>query len=443
MLGKSKTQDQKDLFKPLLKEFIDPEHELVLLGNKIDWKHFENGFSELYSHTGQPSMPIRFMVGCLMLKRLYNLGDETLAKAWIMNPYMQYFTGEAHFQHQFPCDPSDFVHFRKRIGEKGAEMIFAYSVQLHGKKAFDALVMSDTTVQENNVTYPTDAKNAIKIIENCNKIARKEGVKQRQSYMKTAKQLNRESQNPTHPKRRKTAKKAAKKLKHRAGRVVRELERILPDQVLDTYQDQLDMYTYQLAQSRKSKDKIYSFHKPQTACIAKGKAHKKFEFGNKAGVMVGTKSKIVLAVKVFMGNPNDGKTIEPLLNQMQSNFNYQPEEVLYDRAGRGVNAIGDVKVSIPKRPKKSDTEYEKRKARKKFRMRAGIEPIIGHLKSDHRMDENYLVIAKASSINAFLACAGWNLKKMMTQLKEAVKQLFIFLFQNQLPFAFLPRNLAS
>ncbi|MGD9994841.1 MAG: transposase, partial [Salinivirgaceae bacterium] len=112
MIGKSPNQSQMNLFQPLLKEFINMNHEMVLLAHKIDWKYFEETFSGYYSNTGQPGMPIRLMVGCLMLKRLENLGDETLAQAWIMNPYMQYFCGEAHFQHKFPCDPSDLVHFR-------------------------------------------------------------------------------------------------------------------------------------------------------------------------------------------------------------------------------------------------------------------------------------------------------------------------------------------
>ncbi|NAW50118.1 hypothetical protein GNY06_01510 [Elizabethkingia argentiflava] len=117
MLGKSGNQNQEELFRPLLREFIDMSHELVALSDKIDWRYFENEFSVYYSHTGKPSMPIRFMVGCFLLKRLYNLGEETLVGAWKMNPYMQYFCGLSHFEHRFPCDPSDFVHFRKRIGE--------------------------------------------------------------------------------------------------------------------------------------------------------------------------------------------------------------------------------------------------------------------------------------------------------------------------------------
>jgi len=95
----------------------------------------KKSFSSLYSTLGKLAMPIRLMVGSLMLKRIYNLGDETLAAAWKMNPYMQYFCGMAHFEHKFPCDPSDFVHFRKRIGEKGIEKILFYSVTLFGKQA--------------------------------------------------------------------------------------------------------------------------------------------------------------------------------------------------------------------------------------------------------------------------------------------------------------------
>ena len=173
MVGKSPVPNQRNLFNPMLVDFIDTSHELILLADKIDWKYFEKEFSPLYSHTGQPSMPIRFSVGCLLLKRLYNLGDETLVKAWEMNPYMQYFTGEATFQHKFPCDPSDFVHFRKRIGTEGIEKIFAHSVALHDRKGQIKQQMSDTTVQGNNTTFPTDSKLAKKIIDRCNQIAKK------------------------------------------------------------------------------------------------------------------------------------------------------------------------------------------------------------------------------------------------------------------------------
>lgn len=193
MIGKSVNQNQKNLFSPLLKDFINTSHELVLLADKIDWNYFEIEFSQYYSNIGQPAMPLRLMVGSLMLKRIYNLGDETLAAAWIRDPYMQYFCGMAHFAHDFPCDPSDFVHFRKRIGKQGIEKIFAYSVHLHGKDAHEKMTLSDTTVQENNITFPTDAKLAKKIIDKCNTLAKKKGVNQRQTYIRTAKQLVRDT----------------------------------------------------------------------------------------------------------------------------------------------------------------------------------------------------------------------------------------------------------
>jgi len=426
MIGKSPVQNQRDLFNPLLTDFIDMSHELVLLAKKIDWSYFEKVFSKHYSHTGQPSIPIRFMVGSLMLKRLYNLGDETLAKEWVMNPYMQYFCGESQFQHTFPCDPSDFVHFRKRIGEEGIEKIFAYSVELHGSKAKSKMVLSDTTVQENNITFPTDAKLAKKIIDKVNRITQRENIKQRQSYKRVSKKLVRFTYNSKHPKRKKNANRAQRKLKTIAGRVVRELMKKLPEEILQNYQEELLLYQRILNQKKQDKNKIYSIHKPFTACIAKGKAHKQYEFGNKVGIMVNPKNLIILAVQSYEGNPHDSKTIEPLLDQMQKNLNYLPEEVIYDRGGRGRTNINGVTISTPKPPLKRDSRYAKLKKKKKFRRRAAIEPVIGHLKKEFRMGQNYLNGSNSPKINAMLAATGWNLKKLMEKLKKEFFWLYIF-----------------
>lgn len=345
------------------------------------------------------------------------MGDETLAQAWAMNPYMQYFCGMAHFEHKFPCDPSDFVHFRKRIGKVGVEKIFAYSVLIHGKSAKEKVTLSDTTVAENNTTFPTDAKLANKIIDKCNAIAQRENINQRQTYTKTAKQLLRNTHNSTHPKRYKKAKKSVRKLKTIAGRLLRELERTLPKEVIETYQAELDLYATVLAQERTDKNKIYSLHKPFTACIAKGKAHKSYEFGNKVGLITTSKTLIITAIKSFEGNPHDSKTIEPLLNQVQANFNCQPKEVIYDRGEKGQKQVGETKVSTPDyKPLKQDTAYQKRSKRKKFRRRAAKEPVIGYLKTHFRMGQNYLSGSSSPQINAFLAATGWNLKKMMKKL---------------------------
>ena len=423
MIGKTANQNQRDLFQPLLKDFIDMSHELVLLSDKIDWKYFDESFSIYYSNTGQPAMPIRLMVGSLMLKRIYNLSDERLCESWAMNPYQQYFCGEAKFKHQFPCDPSDFVHFRNRIGEEGVEKIFAYSVHLFGKAAKEKVNLSDTTVGENNTTFPTDAKLAKKIIDKCNEIAGRAGILQRQSYVRTSKQLVRETHNRKHPKRRKKAKKADRKLKTIAGRLVRELERKLSIPLLEKHQEELDLYSQILNQKRTDKNKIYSIHKPFTSCIAKGKAHKQYEFGTKIGLNTTFKTLIITAIKSFEGNPHDSKTMEPLLSQMEKNIGHTPDEIIYDRGGKGIKQIEKTKISTPDyRPLKRDTIYQKRVKKKKFRRRAAIEPVIGHLKTDFRMNQNYLSGDKSPQINAFLAATGWNLKKMMKQLKEEVEK---------------------
>jgi len=427
MLGKTGAQNQRDIFNPLLTDFINMEHELVLLAKKIDWNYFEQEFLQYYSHIGQPSMPIRLMVGSLLLKRLYNLGDETLCEAWIMNPYMQYFCGSSHFEHRYPCDPSDFVHFRKRIGTEGIEKIFTYSASLHGKEATSKMVLSDTTVQENNTAFPTDAKLAKRIIDKSNTIAEQEDITQRQTYVRISKQLLRDTYNSAHVSRKKKAKKAGRKLKTIAGRLLRELERKLPEEVLETYEEEIALYKAVLEQKRTDKEKIYSLHKPFTACIAKGKAHKQYEFGNKVGIMVNPKSLVIVGVQSFVGNPHDSKTIAPLLDQMQSNLNYTPEEVVYDRGGKGQKQIGDTIISTPGKALKRDSEYEKRKKRKKFRRRAAIEPVIGHLKSDFRMGQNYLWGKESPQINALLAATGWNLKKLMNKLHKEIKKLLFLM----------------
>jgi len=436
MLGKN-PKKQSELFRPMLVDFIDNEHELILLSEKINWDYFEKEFSPLYSKLGNPSHPIRFMVGCLLLKNLYNLGDETLASAWIMNPYMQHFCGRVFFEHEFPCDPSNFVHFRKRIGEKGIEKIFAYSVKMHDAKVNTSnFVLSDTTVQENNTTFPTDAKLCKKVIDYCNKIAENEGIKQRQRYTQVSKQMVRNTYNGKHPKRAKMARKSQRQLKTIAMRLIRELQRNFNAEQQEFYKDLMTLYTKVVTQKRNDADKIYSIHKPFTRCIAKGKAHSQYEFGNKVGLITTANKgkKIILGIKAFLQTPYDGHTIEPLLEQMETGGQKLPKELVYDRGGRGKSEIKGVKISIPSTPRKKDTAYQKQTKRKKFRTRAAIEPIIGHLKTDFRLAKNYFMGETGPQINALLAATAWNMKKMMELLKQKIIFLFykiqIMLFSN-------------
>jgi len=207
----------------------------------------------------------------------------------------------------------------------------------------------------------------------------------------------------------------------------------MEEKIYQKYKEELELYKRVLDQKRFDKNKIYSLHKPFTSCIAKGKAHKQYEFGNKTGLMINPKNLIILGIKTFSGNPHDSRTIEPLLDQMEENLGYKPKEVIYDRGGRGQRQINGVKISTPGKPLKKDTAYQKRIKRKKFRRRAAIEPVIGHLKQHFRLGQNYLNGESSPQINALLAAAGWNFKKRMEKLKAEIK-FWIFQFtRNLLP----------
>lgn len=423
MLGKSPVQEQKNLFQPLLKEFINMQHELVLLNEKIEWKSLEQEFAPLYSATGTPSKPIRMMVGLLILKQLYDLGDETVIPAWIANPYFQYFCGEAHFQWQQPCDPSDMVHFRKRIGEQGVEKIFQQSIFIHGKRAKSDEIVIDSTAQEKNITFPTDTKLHVKIIKQCNKIAQHENIVQRQTYTRTVKRLLITSRFSTHPKRKKNARSAQRKIKTIAGRQVRELQRNFSSEQLQQYAQKLELFKKVLAQKKHDSPKIYSLHEPDVACIAKGKAHQPYEFGSKTSFAITKHTNIVVAAVDFTGNPHDSKTLEATLNQHQQLTGQRAKAAIVDRGYRGKKKIQLTQIVCPDNAN-NKTGYEKQKARKRFRRRAAIEPVISHLKHQYGMKRNFLKGKKGDKINAMLAAAAFNFKSWMNKMKEKV--FFVF-----------------
>lgn len=408
------------MFRPVLKEIINPNHALVVLAYQIDWDEFEDSFSPLYSHTGQPGVPIRTMVGLLLLKRIYNHGDETVMEQWLQNPYFQHFCGEAEFQWEYPCDPSDLVHFRKRIGEQGAEKIFQLSVQTR-KKEIKARkdVLIDTTAQEKNITYPTDAKLLLKVIQHCNKIAKQQNINQRQTYKRTMKKLLLKQRFAHHPKRKKEARAALRKLRTIAGRLVRELERVLDENALKQHAEQLITFNKVVAQQKQDKNKIYSLHEPSTSCIAKGKAHKKFEFGSKVSFAVVPGVNIIVGVKNFNGNPNDTTTLQPALDNVEKMSGIKFKNAIVDRGYRGKKEVNGTTIVTP-RPPNAKQPYTKETMRKKCRSRAAVEPVIGHVKHDCRMARNYLKGTIGDHVNANLAAAGFNFRGLLKKIKEEI-----------------------
>jgi len=427
MVGKTPKTPQLNIFKTPLKNFINMQHELCILAHEIDWESIENDLSKYYSNIGRPSVPIRKMVGLMLLKRIYNLSDERVVDRWSENPYWQYFCGEVNFQTKKPIDPTDFVYFRERIGEEGAERLLKVSIDLFEKEAADNEVLIDTTVQEKNITYPTDAKLHKKIIEQIRKIAGDEDIKLRQSYKRIVKQLMIEQRFRSHPKRMKKAKAAERKLKTIAGRVTRDLERKLNPVQLSDYKPIINIFYAILKQKKSDRNKIYSIHEPGVRCIAKGKEAKKYEFGNKSGIALSRKHGIIVSAIGFEGNPYDGHTLDDQLNQIERLTGKRPKVAIVDRGYRGKKKIGETEICSPK-PIKNATAYRKRKVRLRFRARAGIEPVIGHIKHDHRMLRNYLKGTLGDKVNTIMAATGFNLMKKLNQIKnELLWQIFLLL----------------
>ena len=424
MKGKSPDPSQLNLLPQRLEDLVNPRHPLCKLSKRIPWDDIDKHFSGLYHHSGRPAKPVRLMVSLLILKQLYDLSDESIVEKWVENPYYQFFSGETLFQWEFPCHPTDLVYFRKRIGKKGVEKILKVSIELHGNKAREQEVLVDTTVQEKNITFPTDTKLYERVIEHCVKIARKKGIVLRQSYKRTTKKLMLAQRFRNHPRNRKKALSAQRKLKTIAGRLIRELERKLPPASLLTYAQEIEIYKRILSQERKSKKKIYSIHEPLVYCISKGKDHKKYEFGSKASIVMTKNSGIIVGAVSFSKNIYDGHTLPEALKQSEALVGRRAKVAICDRGYRGKRVIDGTEIEIPKKPLKRASAYEKRKVRMRFRRRAGIEPVIGHLKSDFRLLRNYLKGSVGDSINLMLAAAAYNFKKLMRQLLDYLSLFF-------------------
>jgi IS5 family transposase len=401
-------------FYSTFEEQLNHRHPLYILANQINWDLFEEAFAKYYSDEGRPAKPIRLMVSLLMLKHIRNVSDETVVEQWSENVYYQYFSGEKLFANGAPCEASELVHFRNRIGEEGIELIFKESIRINGKDGQESEATTDTTVQEKNITYPTDNKLHRKIIKKCIEIARKNEIELRQTYTRTLKKLALEQRFRHHPKNKARSRKADKKVKTITGRLVRELERKLaPNQ----YPGLLVLFKKILAQKKDDTNKIYSIHEPHVQCISKGKEHKKYEFGSKVSIMTTKNSGVIIGAVNLEKNVHDSKTLHPAIEQQRRLTGIVLKNNFVDRGYRGVKEVLGTQIIIPDNPPGSRSAYQKQKLRKGFKRRAAIEPRIGHLKQDYRLSRNYYGGIKGDNINVMLAAAAMNFKRMINKWK--------------------------
>jgi len=409
---KIKHESQLDLYKIELNRIIDPGHALVELAKQIDWAMFDKKFETHFADEGRPAIPTRLMVSLHYLKYTHDLSDEETVARWVENPYWQHFSGRQYFEHTFPLDPSSFTRWRKRIGVEGAEVLLSQTIitaikQGYLKRSQCQKASVDTTVQTKAIRFPTDARLYDRMRERLVKSAEIEGLELRQGYERVGKIILRRQQNYAHAQQGRRAARETKRLKTILGRVVRDIERKVqaPAEVL---KEQLLLAKRLLAQERESKKKLYSIHEPQTQCIAKGKAHQRYEFGCKVGFVVSTKGNWILGAQAFAGNPYDGHTLQSNLEQANRLTATEIKKVVCDLGYRGHGVTNTYVSIVPRRKNRTS-----RAIRQWWKRRNAIEPIIGHQKSDHRLNRNQLSGELGDQLNVIFSASGFNIKKLM------------------------------
>lgn len=396
-----------------LGKLLNPNHSLVQLAHVIDWSVFEEQFEPLYAQgIGRPGLSTRLLVGLHYLKHLYDVSDETVVYEFVENPYWQYFCGLGYFEHELPCHPTSLVKWRKRVGPAGVERLLQETLDAARRsKALSSKeiqrVNVDTTVQEKAIAFPTDARLYHKARRALVRAAKGAGLQLRQSYVRLSKRTLAQQSRYAHAKQWKRAAKQTKKLRTYLGRVVRDIQRKCP-QPDETLQNLLEIAGRIYAQQRRDKGKIYSVHAPEVQCIAKGKAHQRYEFGCKVRVVSTSKNNWVVGIDAEVGNPYDGHTLKPALKQTQRLTGIKPKEAFVDKGFRGKqHHPREVAVYLSGRRRLSRT------LKALLRRRSAIEPIISHLKHDHRMERNFLLGTDGDRINAMLTGCGFNLRKLL------------------------------
>ena len=416
MQAKKRVQSQEELFKSRLDQILDRGHPLYRLAKAIDWGYFEKEFGKFYSEkVGRPGKPIRLLVGLHYLKNAYDESDESCVERFLENPYWQYFCGYEYFQHEFPLDPTSLVKWRKRVGEKGIEKLFYQTLLTAQKlgllrKSHLHKVNIDTTVQEKAIAFPTDARLYYKMRVKLVKAAEEHGIELRQSYRRLGKKALVMQGRYSHARQMKRARKETKKLKTYLGRITRELKRKTTDNVPPALEELLQLSERLLDQEKHDKNKLYSCHAPEVECIAKGKVHKKYEFGCKVSIAATSRDNWIVGIQAHHGNPYDGHTLTDVLTQIEHMTGSRVKEAYCDRGYRGHNHPGETLIHIAQTKRAKPIT---RSMRKWLRRRSAIEPIIGHLKSDNRMDRNYLRGEVGDNINALLCGCGANIRKLI------------------------------
>lgn len=409
---------KSDLFRERLEAIIDLRHPLVQLAGLVPWSRFEDTFGRFYRPIGRPAKPTRLMVGLHYLKHVHDLSDEEVVARWVENPYWQFFCGFEFFQHEAPIDASTMTRWRQRIGPAALEEMLKASVGVAldtgvAKPSSLERVSVDTTVQPKAIAHPTDSRLYWKALQTLVRQAKRHGIVLRQSHTRLARAAVVRAGRYAHARQFRRMRRALRQLRTYLGRVYRDVGRkIAGNPALETrFARLLGLVERLMAQKPKDKDKLYALHAPEVVCLAKGKTRTPYEFGAKIGIAVTNREGLVLAAKAFAGNPYDGHTLAATLDQARAVSGVAAERIYVDKGYRGHDYAGHGRVMIAGSRRGLTATM-----RRELKRRSAIEATIGHMKTDGRLDQNFLLGHAGDAINALLAAAGHNLRLVLNAL---------------------------
>jgi len=430
-MGRPRDDRQKDLLLPALDQIIDMEHPLVRLAVQIDWGFLDGRFGSVCAAgPGQPGLPTRLVAGLFILKHMHNLSDEVLCARWIENPYYQHFCGELSFCHRLPFDRSSLTRWRQRLGEDQLVALIQESLSVAYKTGAIATkdlerVVVDTTVQPKAIAHPTDARLMHRAIVKLVDLAKRNDVPLRQSYLRLAKRAAIMVGRYTHAHQFKRARRQLKFLRTRLGRVIRDISRKIDGnaELQSRLGPLLDLAQRVRTQNQHQRGpKVYALHAPEVECIGKGKARTPYEFGCKVSIATPVTApkggQFVLHAKALHGNPYDGHTLGPVIADLEKLTGIETKRIHVDKGYRGHNHPQRFRVWISGQVRRVTASI-----RREMKRRAAVEPVIGHVKAEHRMDRNYLKGRDGDRINAVLAAAGYNFGLLLRWLAELLLAL--------------------
>ncbi len=456
-----------DFFRSRIDAMINLNDPLAVLASRLPWSQIEAAVAQKFEHqnragevlkaqdmfgttevlvgagrsnAGRPKLPIRLMVSLLYLKHSFNLSDEELVVRWSENVLWQFFSGMDYYEHRLPCDATQIGRLRRDLGEDGLELLLKATIDT--AVAIDAVkpkdlerVIVDTTVQEKAIAHPVDSRLLEIARHKVVSAAKRVGIQLKQTYAKEGKELRRKAGGYAHAKQFRRLKRVLRRQRTILGIVIREVQRKLPQSSTDNVLALTSLNTWLeraervRTQQRSDKNKLYALHAPEVECIGKGKARKPYEFGVKSAVVVSHQHGLMLGARTFPGNPYDGHILSAVLEQasiLTQDLAVKLKQVVVDLGFRGVDCDNPDKTLIHRGKFKSLSVLEKRWLKR----RQAVEPAIGHLKSDNRMDRCWLQGSLGDALHTLGCAAGYNLRWLLRAIARlGIRALFLRLLQ--------------